>query len=73
VTDKYERYVHDGKIITSAGVSAGIDMAIYLASQVAGDQTAQMIQLALEYDPKPPFNCGTPDKAPKELIEKMKR
>jgi len=73
VPDKFERYVHDGKIITSAGVSAGIDMALYLVSKIAGDQTAQMIQLAMEYDPKPPFDCGTPDKAPKELLEKMRR
>ncbi len=73
VTDTYERYVHDGKIITSAGVSAGIDMALYFVSIIAGEQTAQMIQLAMEYDPKPPFDCGTPDKAPKELLEKMKQ
>jgi transcriptional regulator GlxA family with amidase domain len=73
VTDKYERYVQDGKIITSAGVSAGIDMALYLVSKISGDQIAQMIQLAMEYDPKPPFACGTPDKAPRELLEKMKR
>jgi transcriptional regulator GlxA family with amidase domain len=73
VSDQYERYIQDGKIITSAGVSAGIDMALYLVSKIAGDQSAQMIQLAMEYDPKPPFNCGTPDKAPKELLEKIKR
>lgn len=73
VTDKFERYIHDGKIITSAGVSAGIDMALYLVGKIAGDQTAQLIQLAMEYDPKPPFDCGTPEKASKELLEKMKR
>ncbi len=73
VTDKYERYVHDGKIITSAGVSAGIDMALYLVSKIAGNQIAQMIQLAMEYNPEPPFDCGIPTKAPKELLEKLKR
>jgi transcriptional regulator GlxA family with amidase domain len=73
VTDQYERYVQDGKIITSAGVSAGIDMALYLVSKIAGDQSAQIIQLAMEYAPQPPFDCGTPDKAPKEIIERMKR
>jgi transcriptional regulator GlxA family with amidase domain len=73
VTEKYERYVHDGKFITSAGVSAGIDMALYLVGIIAGEQTAKAIQLAMEYDPKPPFDCGTPDKAPKELLEKLKR
>ena len=73
VSDKYERYIHDGKVITSAGVSAGIDMALYLASLVAGEQTAKMIQLAMEYNPMPPFDWGTPDKVPKEVLEKMKR
>jgi transcriptional regulator GlxA family with amidase domain len=67
-----ERYVQDDKFITSAGVSAGIDMALYLVSIIAGDQTSKMIQLAIEYDPKPPFDCGSPDKAPKEMIEKMR-
>jgi transcriptional regulator GlxA family with amidase domain len=72
VSVKDERYIQDGKIITSAGVSAGIDMALYLVSKIAGDQTAKMIQLAIEYDPKPPFNCGSPDKLPKEMIAKLK-
>lgn len=69
---KNERYVHEGKIITAAGVSAGIDMALYLVSKIAGDQVAQIIQLAIEYDPKPPFDCGSPGKAPKEIIESLK-
>jgi len=54
-----ERYVQDGKFITSSGVSAVVDIALYL---VAGDQTAMMMQLAIEYDPKPPFDYGSPDK-----------
>jgi transcriptional regulator GlxA family with amidase domain len=66
-----ERYVHDGKFITSAGVSAGIDMALYLVSLISGEQSAKMIQLAIEYDPNPPFDFGSPDKVPKEIIEKM--
>ncbi len=70
---KNERYVQDGKIITSAGVSAGIDMALYLVSKIAGDQTAKMVQLAIEYDPKPPFDCGSPDKVPKEMIYRLKK
>jgi transcriptional regulator GlxA family with amidase domain len=73
VTILNERYVQDGKIITSAGVSAGIDMALYLVSKIAGDQTAKMIQLAIEYDPKPPFDYGSPDKIPKEMMDKMKK
>lgn len=63
-----KRYIQDGKYITSAGVSAGIDMALYLVSKIAGDQAAQIIQLAIEYDPKPPFDSGTPNKAPKEMV-----
>jgi transcriptional regulator GlxA family with amidase domain len=59
VTIKNERYVQDGKIVTSAGVSAGIDMALYLVSKIAGDQSAKLIQLGLEYDPKPPFDYGS--------------
>jgi transcriptional regulator GlxA family with amidase domain len=70
---KDERYVQDGKFVTSAGVSAGIDMALYLVSKIAGDQTAKMIQLAIEYDPKPPFDCGSPDKVPKEMIDRLKK
>jgi len=65
---KNERYIQDGKFITSAGVSAGIDMALYLVSKIAGDQTAMMFQLAMEYDPKPPFDCGSPDKVPKQSL-----
>jgi transcriptional regulator GlxA family with amidase domain len=73
VSDHYERYVQDGKYLSSAGVSAGIDMALFLVGLIAGEQTAQLIQLAMEYDPKPPYDMGTPDKAPKELLEKLKR
>ncbi len=57
---KDDRFVQDGKIITSAGVSAGIDMALYLASKIANDDAARTIQLAIEYDPHPPFYCGSP-------------
>ena len=48
-------------------------MALYLVSIIAGELTAKTIQLAIEYDPKPTFDCGTPDKAPKEILEKLKR
>ena len=67
-----ERYVKDGKIITSAGVSAGIDMALYLTGLAFNDKLAQLIQLAMEYDPQPPFNSGSPHKAPKEILELFK-
>ena len=58
-----ERVVEDGKVITAAGVSAGIDMALTLAARIAGDEVAQAIQLGIEYDPQPPFDAGSPAKA----------
>jgi transcriptional regulator GlxA family with amidase domain len=58
-----ERVVEQGKIITAAGVSSGIDMALRLAAHVAGDEVAQAIQLGIEYDPQPPFDCGSVAKA----------
>lgn len=61
------RFVESGKIITAGGVSAGIDMALHLAARLAGDQVAQALQLAVEYDPTPPFDTGSPDKAGPEL------
>ena len=68
-----KRVVIDGKVITCAGVSAGIDMALTLTSLIAGQTTAQAIQLAIEYDPAPPFDAGSPDKAPKEILEMVVR
>jgi transcriptional regulator GlxA family with amidase domain len=63
------RVVEQGKVITAAGVSAGIDMALMLAAHIAGEQTAQAIQLSMEYDPQPPFDCGSPAKASKEIVD----
>ena len=68
-----ERIVEDGKIITAAGVSAGIDMALYLAAKIAGDQIAQALQLGIEYDPAPPFDAGSPDKADPTLRESLRK
>jgi putative intracellular protease/amidase len=62
------RVVFDGKIVTAAGVSAGIDMALALAARVANDQVAQAIQLGIEYDPQPPFDAGSPQTAPAEIV-----
>jgi transcriptional regulator GlxA family with amidase domain len=73
VTCLPRRYVHDGKIITAAGVSAGLDMALYLASLVAGEDTARAIQLAVEYDPQPPFDSGDARDADPELKERALR
>ena len=64
-----ERVVFDGNVVTGAGVSAGIDFALTLAARIAGDDIAKTIQLGIEYDPEPPFDCGSPTKAPPELIE----
>jgi putative intracellular protease/amidase len=67
-----ERVVFDGKIVTAAGVSAGIDMALALAAEVAGEQVAQAIQLGIEYDPQPPFDAGSPSTAPAEIVELLR-
>jgi transcriptional regulator GlxA family with amidase domain len=67
-----ERVVFDGKIVTAAGVSAGIDMALALAARIAGDTVAQAIQLGIEYDPQPPFDAGSPHKAPTEVVELLR-
>ncbi|MDX6664388.1 MAG: hypothetical protein QOG68_594 [Solirubrobacteraceae bacterium] len=67
------RVVEQGKIVTAAGVSAGIDMALTLAAKVAGDEVAQAIQLYIEYDPQPPFDSGTPSKAPAAVMDLARR
>lgn len=66
------RIVEEGKIITAAGVSAGIDMALLLAAKIAGQQVAETLQLGIEYDPEPPFNAGSPDKANPEIVAALK-
>jgi transcriptional regulator GlxA family with amidase domain len=63
------RYVEDGKTITAAGVSAGIDMALYLVSRELGPEVAQAVQLGIEYDPSPPFDAGSPEKAPQPIVD----
>lgn len=62
-----ERVVGEGKIVTAAGVSAGIDMALTLLAQATDVETAQSVQLAIEYDPRPPFSCGSPKTAPEGM------
>jgi len=64
-----ERFVEDGKVLTAAGVSAGIDMALHLVGREAGPEVAQAVQLGIEYDPQPPFDAGSPSKAPSEIVE----
>jgi len=63
------RVVEQGKVITAAGVSSGIDMGLTLAAKIAGPEVAQAIQLGIEYDPQPPFDAGSTDKAPAEIVE----
>src|SRR5262249_5346455 len=57
------------EVITAAGVSAGIDMALTLLARMYGPQIAEGVQLAIEYDPQPPFGTGSPSKAPAEIVE----
>ena len=71
-TPTKERVVQQGKIITAAGVSAGIDMALKLVALEYGDEAAQSAQLIIEYDPQPPFNAGSPDKAPQQVTQRLR-
>jgi transcriptional regulator GlxA family with amidase domain len=64
-----KRFVEQGKVITAAGVSAGIDMALMLAARITNDDVAKAIQLGIEYDPQPPFDTGSPAKAPEQIKE----
>jgi transcriptional regulator GlxA family with amidase domain len=67
-----ERIVRSGKIVTAAGVSAGIELALWLADQIAGREQAEAIQLIIEYDPQPPFCAGHMSKASKETQQLAK-
>lgn len=67
-----DRVVRSGKIWTSAGVSAGIDMGLALCVELGGPTLAREIQLALEYAPRPPFDAGTPDKAKSDVVERVR-
>jgi transcriptional regulator GlxA family with amidase domain len=68
-----ERVVEDGKVITAAGVSAGIDMALHLVGRELGPEVAQAVQLAIEYDPQPPFDSGSPAKAPQAIVDVVRQ
>ncbi len=73
-TPTEQRVVRDGKVLTAAGVSAGIDLALTLVGEIAGAETAQAIQLGIEYDPQPPYDAGAPSKAPapiRDLVTAM--
>jgi transcriptional regulator GlxA family with amidase domain len=64
-----KRIVQSGKIVTAAGVSAGIDLALFVVGELCGRQRAEMVQLLLEYDPQPPFQSGHPSKASRAVFE----
>jgi transcriptional regulator GlxA family with amidase domain len=66
------RFVEDGKVLTAAGVSAGLDMALHLVGREAGPELAQAVQLGLEYDPQPPYDAGSAAKAPEPIVEAVK-
>ncbi len=66
-----ERVVRDGNIFTGGGVTAGIDFAFTLAAEIAGEAFASSLQLGIEYDPAPPFQAGSPDKAPAEVLKRV--
>ena len=68
----HERVVVDGNVVTGAGVVSGIDFALRLAVILDGEQVARELQLQIEYDPDPPFDCGSPKSAPPDMIEKLK-
>ncbi|MFJ9351647.1 DJ-1/PfpI family protein [Streptomyces sp. NPDC101237] len=67
-----ERVVTDGKYVTAAGVSSGIDMGLALLGRIAGDAVAQTVQLGIEYDPRPPYDAGSPRRAPAEVVELLR-
>ncbi|MFB0620650.1 DJ-1/PfpI family protein [Streptomyces sp. AGS-58] len=67
-----ERVVVDGRYVTAAGVSSGIDMGLTLLGTIAGDEHAQAVQLLTEYDPQPPYDAGSPEKAPAHLVAEFR-
>lgn len=68
-----ERVVRDGNLVTGGGITAGIDFALTLASELVGKEEAQAVQLELEYAPAPPFDAGGPDTAPQSIVELVRQ
>lgn len=68
----HERVVRDGNVITGGGVTAGLDFAFVVAAELVGETMAQRVQLAIEYDPHPPFTSGSPTSAPAEIVERVR-
>lgn len=73
VVPDVSRVVRDGKVITGGGVTAGIDMALIVMAEIAGVDHAQAVQLAVEYAPEPPFDCGRPERARPEIVAAAQR
>jgi cyclohexyl-isocyanide hydratase len=73
VTPDPARVVRDGNVITGGGVTAGIDMALTVAAEIAGVGFAQTVQLAIEYAPAPPFDTGRPERAPPQIVAAASR
>jgi putative intracellular protease/amidase len=69
----HERVVEDGRLIMAAGVSAGIDMGLLLVERIRGREAAEAIQLGIEYEPRPPFESGSPEKADPRLVDSMRQ
>jgi transcriptional regulator GlxA family with amidase domain len=72
-TPDHNRVARDGNVITSGGVTAGIDFALSIAAELVGADIAQEIQLQIEYAPAPPFNAGTPETAPSRILSNVSR
>ena len=70
-THEKARVVRDGNLVTAGGVTSGIDFALELMAMISGEETARTVQLALEYDPAPPFTGGTPDTAPAHILSAL--
>ena len=71
-TPEATRVVEDGRLVTSGGVTSGLDFALTLIARLRGDAVAQAIQLAIEYDPAPPYSGGHPDRTPQAVTEGLK-
>lgn len=71
-TPVQQRVVQDGNVITGGGVTAGIDFALTVVADVAGEAVARQVQLAIEYDPTPPFDSGSPSSADAQLVERTR-
>lgn len=73
IPNREQRIVRSGKVITAAGVSAGLDLGLYVVGELCGRERAEIVQLLIEYDPQPPFDSGHPSKASKTVFDAAKK